>query len=134
MQKSGILNAQTRSLLARAGHRDRIALVDAGYNIPLGIETVDLAFLPNLPTLLQVLDGVLAEFSVERFVLAEEITTYAPDLLAEYRRRARDVAPVELIPHTLFDEQMHDVKGVLRTGNYGLHAPNIIIQAGCTYD
>lgn len=44
MIKQGILNADLRSLTARIGHRDRFAIVDAGYNIPLGIETVDLAF------------------------------------------------------------------------------------------
>ena len=50
MLKKGILNAQLRSVMARIGHRDRYAIVDAGYNIPAGIETVDLAFLPNIPT------------------------------------------------------------------------------------
>ena len=43
MIKQGILNADLRSLTARIGHRDRFAIVDAGYNIPLGIETVDFA-------------------------------------------------------------------------------------------
>lgn len=51
MIKQGILNADLRSLTARIGHRDRFAIVDAGYNIPLGIETVDLAFLPNIPSM-----------------------------------------------------------------------------------
>ena len=35
MIKQGILNADLRSLTARIGHRDRFAIVDAGYNIPL---------------------------------------------------------------------------------------------------
>ena len=42
MIKQGILNADLRSLTARIGHRDRFAIVDAGYNIPLGIETVEI--------------------------------------------------------------------------------------------
>ena len=32
MIKQGILNADLRSLTARIGHRDRFAIVDAGYN------------------------------------------------------------------------------------------------------
>lgn len=134
MQKFGIINAQTRSLLARCGHRDRLAIVDAGYNIPLGVEIVDLAFLPNIPTILQVLDGVLAEFSVEQLIVAEEITTYAPELLVEYQKRATAASPLVFVPHSTLDAEMRAVKGVLRTGNYGLHAPNIILQGGCTYD
>lgn len=133
MQKFGILNAQIRSLLARSGHRDRIALTDAGFNNPLGVETVDMAFLPNIPTILQVLDGVLAEFSIEKVILAEEIKTMAPELLKEYQKRFPKT-PIEFIPHSEFDELMPKVKGIIRTGQYGLHAPNIILQAGCTYD
>ena len=56
MIKQGILNADLRSLTARIGHRDRFAIVDAGYNKPLGIETVDLAFLPNSPSMVQVVE------------------------------------------------------------------------------
>ena len=54
MIKRGILNADLRSLTARIGHRDRFAIVDAGYNMPLGFDTVDLAFLPNIPSMVQV--------------------------------------------------------------------------------
>ena len=63
MIKQGILNADLRSLTARIGHRDRFAIVDAGYNIPLGIETVDLAFLPNIPSMVQVVEGIINEMA-----------------------------------------------------------------------
>ena len=122
MQKYGILNAQLRSLLARTGHRDHLAITDAGYNIPLGREVVDLAFLPNLPAILQVLDGILDEFSVEKVYLSEGIHHYAPKQLEEY------------VKDEEIDNMMESVKGVVRTGNYGIHCPNIILQAGCTYD
>ncbi|MEA5055647.1 MAG: D-ribose pyranase [Propionicimonas sp.] len=133
MQKSGILNAQLRYLLARSGHRDRLALTDAGFNNPSGVELVDLAFLPNVPTILQVLDGILEEFTVERVILASEIETFAPELLHEYRARFEPDIPMSFVPHSEFDLLMPQVKGVIRTGQYGLHAPNIIIEAGCTY-
>lgn len=38
------------------------------------------------------------------------------------------------IPHIEFDEEIKKVKAVIRTGGYWLHAPNVILQAGCTYD
>ena len=125
MIKQGILNADLRSLTARIGHRDRFAIVDAGYNIPLGIETVDLAFLPNIPSMVQVVEGIINEMAIEEVILACEIKELAPDL---------DKAKLSYIPHIEFDEEIKKVKAVIRTGGYWLHAPNVILQAGCTYD
>ena len=56
MLKRGMLNAQGKFLLARTGHLDYLGITDAGFNIPEGIEVVDLAVKPNLPELLDVLD------------------------------------------------------------------------------
>ena len=133
MLKKGILNAQLRGVMGRIGHRDRYAIVDAGYNVPAGIETVDLAFLPNIPTILQVLDGILDEMAIEGVILASEIKEWAPEMDAEYAKRWPKEAKLTYIPHCEFDEEMKNCKAVIRTGQYGLHAPNIILQAGCTY-
>ena len=133
MLTRGILLVQTRSLLARTGHRDWLALTDAGFNNPPQVETVDLAFLPNLPTMLQVLDGILEEFNVEKVILAEEIREFAPDLLDEYQKRFEGIT-IEFVPHSKFDQLVPKAKGIIRTGQYGLHAPNLILQSGCTYD
>jgi D-ribose pyranase len=134
MLKRGILNAQLRQLTARIGHRDRFAIVDAGYNVPQGIEDVDLAFLPNIPAILQVLDGILDEMEIEKVILALEIKEWSPTLNDEYNKRC----PVQVeqihIPHSEFDQEIKNAKGVIRTGQYGLHAPNIILQAGYSYD
>ena len=43
-------------------------------------------------------------------------------------------AKLSYIPHIEFDEEIKKVKAVIRTGGYWLHAPNVILQAGCTYD
>ena len=133
MLKKGILNAQLRSVMARIGHRDRSAIVDAGYNIPAGIETVDLAFLPNIPTILQVLDGILDEMAVEGVILASEIKEWSPEMDRAYAERWPEGVKVTYIPHSEFDEEIKHVKAVIRTGQYGLHAPNLILQSGCPY-
>ena len=52
---------------------------------------------------------------------------------AAYAERWPSAAKVPYIPHSEFDEEMKHVKAVIRTGQYGLHAPNIILQSGCTY-
>ena len=106
MIKRGILNADLRSLTARIGHRDRFAIVDAGYNIPLGIETVDLAFLPNIPSMVQVVEGSLNEMAIEEVILACEIKEMAPDLDKEYAKHWPEKAKLSYIPHIEFDEEI----------------------------
>lgn len=86
MLKQGILNSNLKYLLARCGHRDLLAVTDAGYNVPKGVEVVDLAFLPNVPGIEIVLKGVLEEIAVEKVYLAEEIQTCAPELLANIKK------------------------------------------------
>lgn len=134
LKHAGILHAQLRSLTARLGHQGRIAIVDAGYNIPLGIETVDLAFLPNIPSMVQVLEGLLGELSVEKAYLSERIRQAAPQLDAAYQARWDAKTEVTYLPSDEFRAMFSTVKGVIRTGGFGLHSPNIILQAGCVYD
>ena len=118
MIKQGILNADLRSLTARIGHRDRFAIVDAGYNIPLGIETVDLAFLPNIPSMVQVVEGIINEMAIEEVILACEIKEMSPDLDKEYAKHWPEKAKLSYIPHIEFDEEIKKVKAVIRTGGY----------------
>ena len=110
MIKQGILNADLRSLTARIGHRDRFAIVDAGYNIPLGIETVDLAFLPNIPSMVQVVEGIINEMAIEEVILACEIKEMSPDLDKEYAKHWPEKAKLSYIPHIEFDEEIKKVK------------------------
>lgn len=134
MLKRGMLNAQGKFLLARTGHLDCLGITDAGFNIPEGIEVVDLAVKPNLPELLDVLDIIKKEIAIEKIFLADKIVDYAPELLKEYEKRFTK-EKIEFIPDGQpFREKMKQCKGVFRTGQYWLHCPNVIIQAGCTYE
>lgn len=131
--KNRILNANAKYMLARLGHRDYLAVTDACFNIPKDIQTVDLAVLPDVPTIMQVIDGILSEVVVEEVILAEEIKTQAPDILLEYEKRF-PAAVFVFMPHTPdFDDFMHNVKGAIRTGQYRYHAPNCILKIGCEY-
>ena len=67
-------------------------------------------------------------------ILADKIVAYAPELLKEYEKRFTK-EKIEFIPDGQpFREKMKQCKGVFRTGQYWLHCPNVIIQAGCTYE
>ena len=43
LKSRGIIHAQLRRALARIGYNSQIGIVDAGYNIPIGVEVIDLA-------------------------------------------------------------------------------------------
>ncbi|HEY8530627.1 MAG TPA: D-ribose pyranase, partial [Limnochorda sp.] len=78
MRRQGILHPQISRIISEMGHTDGLAIADAGLPIPKGVERVDLAFLPGQPPFLAVLDGILAELSIEGALLAEEIKQANP--------------------------------------------------------
>ena len=56
MLKDGILNPQIAKVFAETGHKDMIVVSDAGLPIPSGVERIDLAWKPNEPGYLEVLE------------------------------------------------------------------------------
>lgn len=134
MLKRGLLHAQGKYLLARLGHLDYIGITDAGFNIPERPEIVDLAIMPNIPKLMTVLDLVREEIAIERIILSDGIKTYAPSFLEEYRKRFPDSSISFISDGQPFRDKMNECKGVIRTGQYWLHCPNVILQVGCTYE
>ena len=108
--KNGMLNSNLKYMLARMGHRDLLAVTDAGYNIPRDMETVDVALLPNVPTIMQVIEAIQLEVPIEAVYLAEEIKVQAPDIL-----------------------EVGTCKGAVRSGQFYRHAPNCVLKIGCVY-
>ena len=133
MNNTSMLNSEGKYMLARMGHRDLLAITDAGFNIPKNVETVDLALLPNIPTLMQVLDAVLLETPIEAIYLAEEIKELSPEILSEYEKRLPGIEFI-FMPHVPdFDNMVGKAKGAMRSGQYGNHAPNCVLRIGCPY-
>src|SRR5476651_2053386 len=72
MINSGILNPRILSLLARVRHTNAIVIADRGFPFWPQIETVDLSLVDDVPTVLQVLHAIRANFSVGRAYMARE--------------------------------------------------------------
>ena len=112
--KNGMLNSNLKYMLARMGHRDLLAVTDAGYNIPRDMETVDVALLPNVPTIMQVIEAIQLEVPIEAVYLAEEIKVQAPDILEAYRAHFPDIE-FQFLPHVPdFDQLVGTCKGAAR--------------------
>ena len=133
MKKAGILNSDISRVLSYMGHTDRIAIGDCGLPIPDEVERIDLALCFGEPTFMRTLQIVAADMKIEKIVLAEEIKTQNPGVLAQIEELfAGQNIEVAYVSHTELKAQTHDCKAVIRTGETTPYA-NIILQAGCIF-
>lgn len=131
MKKQGVINAQLAGYLAALGHKDNFMIADAGMPIPKDIPIVDLALTYGIPTFQQVMDSVLDEICVEKYIIAKEIREYNQSLL-KYIESTLPKIPYEEIPHDELKNRMNRIKFVIRTGECTPY-PNIILTAGCAF-
>jgi len=133
MKRAGILNSEISRVLSYMGHTDCICVGDCGLPIPDEVERIDLALAFGVPTFMQTLEVVLEDMKVEKIVLAEEIKTQNPKVLARIERLfdGQNIE-VEFVSHTELKERTYDCKAVIRTGETTPYA-NIILQSGCIF-
>ena len=133
MKRAGILNSDISRVLSYMGHTDTLCIGDCGLPIPDEVERIDLALCFGEPTFMHTLEIVAADMKIERIVLAEEIKTQNPTVLAQIEALfAGQNIEVEYVTHTQLKAQTHDCKAVIRTGETTPYA-NIILQAGCIF-
>ena len=109
MRPSGLLHPELLTLAARAGHGDIIVLADAGLKIPLGSWRIDLGLTKGVPSMIEVLDALLPEVVVESAIIADEMSSWNPELHAgvvarvpvESRRPAHEQFAKELATRAL---------------------------------
>ena len=133
MKKAGILNSDISRVLPYLGHTDCICVGDCGLPIPDETERIDLALTFGEPTFMRTLEIVVQDMKVEKIVLAEEIKTQNPTVLAQIEALfAGQNVEVEYVSHTELKHQTQDCKAVIRTGETTPYA-NVILQAGCIF-
>src|SRR6266498_1201519 len=128
MKKGGILHPGICELLAATGHTDCITICDRGFPVPDGPQRIDLALVDNIPTVLDVLRAVAAEFTFDRVVIAQEMTEVSPQHMEGIRSIVGDV-PLEVIPHLELKHLSRTAKATIRTGDITPWG-NIIIVSG----
>lgn len=131
MKKIGLLNQPLSAAIAGMGHTDTLVICDAGLPIPFRPRRIDLAVVPGIPTFLDTLRAVMLELQVEKAIIAEEMATVSPDLLAEIRDLLGDI-PLEMVSHHRFKIQTNDAQTVVRTGECTPYA-NIILVSGVVF-
>jgi D-ribose pyranase len=128
VKKSGIYHPAINHLLASSGHTDHFTVCDRGFPVPVGPERIDLALTDNIPTVLDVVRAVMAEFHIDRILIATEAATAAPARVEELRAL---IAPIPLISidHLELKRISRTGRATIRTADTVPYA-NIVIISG----
>lgn len=128
MKKGGILQPEIAYLLARTGHTDWFTVCDKGFPVPAGSERIDLALVEGIPTVLDVLRAVHAEFRIDRVLITTEMEEVSPGRVAELRALLGEV-PLEAVSHVELKRLAAGGKATIRTGDTVPYA-NVIVVSG----
>lgn len=128
MKKGGILHPEICKLLAASGHTDYITICDRGFPVPEGPSRIDLALVDNIPTVLDVLRAVAAEWTLDRVIIAQEMTEISPQHVAAIRAIVGDV-PLDVRSHLELKHLSRTARGTIRTGDTTPWG-NILIVSG----
>lgn len=128
MRRTGILNPALGHLLSSTGHTDFFTVSDRGFPVPDGPERIDLALVDGIPTVLDVLRAIHAEWVIDRLLITEEMERVSPQRVAEIRDIVGDV-PVQVVTHLELKRLAPEGKATVRTGDSVPYA-NIILVSG----
>ena len=129
MLKSGILNPQINSLLARVRHTNLLVIADRGFPFWPHIETVDISLVDDIPTVLDVLAAIRPNFVVGQAWMAEEFLRHNDEPIRTRFRDALGGIPVTYEPHFEFKIRVPPAIGLIRTADTIQYA-NLILQSG----
>ena len=131
MKKTGLLNGEISEVISKMGHKDTIAIGDAGLPIPDETRRIDLALVKNVPTFIETLKAVLMELNIEEIFIAAETKSQNPQLYGEILKLVGDVK-VSFISHEELKDMLKDCKAVIRTGQETPYS-NIILKSGVIF-
>lgn len=129
MKEVGILNGAIDAALNRQGHMDLMMVVDAGFPVPDHVELIDIALRPDTPTVPEVLAELAKVHSVEKLVVAAETRRHNPSYFQALCAGPWPNAEMEVIPHTELKQRSHEVKTIIRTGDFTAWA-NVLLVSG----
>ena len=128
MLKSGILNPAVLSLLARVRHTNTLVIADRGFPFWPQLETVDLALVDDIPTVLQVLDALRPNFVIGRVFAAEEFRINNGKTRQDALTSHLPGIPLVFEPHIEFKKRVPHAIGLIRTGDTIPYA-NLILES-----
>ena len=126
MLRSGILNPQLNHLLSRVRHTNTVVIADRGFPFWPQIETVDLALVDDVPTVVDVLRAILANFVVGEVWMASEFRAHNDE--AQVGLFEGLLPGLQYEPHTEFKKRVPFAIGLVRTGGTAPYS-NVLLQS-----
>ncbi|WP_201001565.1 D-ribose pyranase [Paenibacillus glycanilyticus] len=131
MKKQGILNSHIAKVLADLGHTDTLVIADVGLPVPEGVPKIDLALTLGTPSFEDTVNAVAADMTVEKVILAEEISA-ANRATLDFIERKFHGLEIGKCSHEEFKQLTRDAKAIIRTGEATPYA-NVILRAGVNF-
>jgi D-ribose pyranase len=128
MLKTGILNPQINSLLSRIRHTNTLVIADRGFPYWPMTETVDISLVDDVPTVLQVLAAVRADFQAGNAWMAREFLKHNSKKVRDAFAGALDGIKVAYEPHVQFKQRVPGAIGLIRTGDTIQYA-NVVLES-----
>ena len=128
MKRGGILHPALSHLLASSGHTDYFTVCDRGFPVPVGPERIDLALVDGIPSVLDVVRAVHAEWAIDRVLITHEMSEISAARVKELAALLGDV-PLERVSHVELKRLAQDARATVRTGDTVPYA-NIILVSG----
>lgn len=128
MLKTGILNPALNSLLSRVRHTNTLVIADRGFPFWPMIETVDIALVDDIPTVLDVLLALRPNFIIGRVSMAEEFVKHNTAETQDRFRHALEDVHTDFEPHVSFKKRVPNAIGLIRTGDTTQYA-NMILES-----
>ncbi len=128
MIKTGILNPQINSLISRVRHTNTLVIADRGFPFWPQVETVDIALVDDVPTVLAVLRALRPNFQIGKAWMALEfLQQSSPKTRANFAGALRGIE-LKHEPHVEFKKRIPHAIGLIRTGDTTPYA-NIVLES-----
>jgi D-ribose pyranase len=129
MLKSGILNPQINSLLARVRHTNMLVIADRGFPFWPELETIDIALVDDIPTVLEVLRAIRLNFKIAEVIMAQEFKVEnTPEVQQQFADELAGLS-ITFEPHAELKKRVPRAIGLIRTGDTTQYA-NMILVSG----
>ena len=128
MLKTGILNPEILSLIARIRHTNTLVIADRGFPYWTQLETLDISLVDDIPTVRQVLRALQGNFVIGAAFMAEEFLSQNSELI--HREYTESLTPVEIQfeSHLDFKKRVPCAIGLIRTADTTQYG-NIILES-----
>ena len=129
MLKSGIINGQLASVLARFRHANMLAIVDGPFPSYPGVELVDVALVRGFPTIPDVLDAILPHLDLTGLYFANEFIQKVYSKIVDKYTAHHGGISRELIPHEEFKVKVGNCLAIIHTGDT-IPYSSVILKSG----